>query len=77
MITTDEKRKTRLNEFAQFTAVTDDLDIHFIHLRSKHPNSLPLIITHGRPRSMPEQAKSPNSWLIQPRTAGKQTIHSM
>ena len=35
----------------------DGLDIHFIHVRSEHPNALPLIITHGWPGSVLEQIK--------------------
>ena len=35
----------------------DGLDIHFIHVRSKHENALPLIVTHGWPGSIIEQLK--------------------
>ncbi len=35
----------------------DGLDIHFIHVRSRHPNALPLIVTHGWPGSVIEQMK--------------------
>jgi hypothetical protein len=35
----------------------DGVDIHFIHVRSKHPNALPVIITHGWPGSIMEQLK--------------------
>ncbi len=45
---------TRLNAFPQFLTEIDGLDIHFIHVRSSHPNALPLIITHGWPGSIIE-----------------------
>ena len=35
----------------------DDVDIHFIHVRSRHPNALPVIVTHGWPGSVIEQLK--------------------
>ncbi|KJC40786.1 epoxide hydrolase [Bradyrhizobium sp. LTSP885] len=47
-------REARLNRFSQFTTEIDGLDIHFIHVRSKHPNAVPLIITHGWPGSVVE-----------------------
>ena len=49
--------ETRLNSFPQFVTEIDGLDIHFIHVRSKHENALPLIITHGWPGSIIEQMK--------------------
>jgi len=48
------QREARLNRFSQFTTVIDGLDIHFIHVRSKHPEARPLIITHGWPGSVVE-----------------------
>jgi pimeloyl-ACP methyl ester carboxylesterase len=51
------KAETRLNSFPQFITEIDGLDIHFIHVRSKHPDALPLIITHGWPGSVIEQLK--------------------
>lgn len=48
------QREARLNRFAQFTTEIDGLDIHFIHVRSKHPEARPLIITHGWPGSVVE-----------------------
>ena len=51
------KLETRLNALPQFTTKIDGLDIHFIHVRSKHPNAMPLIITHGWPGSIVEQLK--------------------
>jgi pimeloyl-ACP methyl ester carboxylesterase len=44
----------RLNAFPQFRTQIDGLGIHFLHLRSKHPNALPIIITHGWPGSVVE-----------------------
>ena len=41
----------------QFVTTIDGLDIHFIHVRSRHPNALPLIMTHGWPGSVFELLK--------------------
>jgi len=49
--------EARLNALPQFTTKIDGLDIHFIHVRSKHPNAMPLIITHGWPGSVIELLK--------------------
>jgi len=46
--------EARLNALPQFTTQIDGLDIHFIHVRSRHENALPLIITHGWPGSVIE-----------------------
>jgi pimeloyl-ACP methyl ester carboxylesterase len=46
--------QARLNAVPQFMTEIDGLDIHFIHVRSKHENALPLIITHGWPGSIIE-----------------------
>jgi pimeloyl-ACP methyl ester carboxylesterase len=51
------KCETRLNALPQFITEIDGLDIHFIHVRSKHENALPLIVTHGWPGSVIEQLK--------------------
>jgi pimeloyl-ACP methyl ester carboxylesterase len=51
------KAEAKLNAFPQFVTNIDGLDIHFIHVRSKNPNALPLIITHGWPGSILEQIK--------------------
>jgi pimeloyl-ACP methyl ester carboxylesterase len=51
------KVEARLNALPQFMTNIDGLDIHFIHVRSKHPNALPLIVTHGWPGSITEQLK--------------------
>ena len=47
-------REARLNRFTQFTTEIDGLDIHFLHVRSPHPQAMPLIITHGWPGSVVE-----------------------
>jgi pimeloyl-ACP methyl ester carboxylesterase len=51
------KVEARLNARPQFITEIDGLDIHFIHVRSKHENALPLIVTHGWPGSIIEQLK--------------------
>ncbi len=51
------KCEARLNALPQFMTEIDGLDIHFIHVRSKHEKALPLIITHGWPGSIIEQLK--------------------
>lgn len=50
-------REAALNRFDQYVTEIDGLDIHFIHVRSKHEDALPLIITHGWPGSPIEQLK--------------------
>jgi pimeloyl-ACP methyl ester carboxylesterase len=49
--------EAHLNSFPQFITEIDGLDIHFIHVRSKHEDALPLIVTHGWPGSPLEQLK--------------------
>jgi pimeloyl-ACP methyl ester carboxylesterase len=51
------KCEARLNAFPQFITEIDGLDIHFVHVRSKHEDALPLIVTHGWPGSFVEQMK--------------------
>jgi len=51
------KVETRLNTLPNFITEIDGLDIHFIHVRSKHESALPLIVTHGWPGSVVEQLK--------------------
>jgi pimeloyl-ACP methyl ester carboxylesterase len=51
------KVEARLNALPQFVTSIDGVDIHFIHVRSRHPNALPLIVTHGWPGSIIEQLK--------------------
>jgi hypothetical protein len=49
------KVEAKLNALPQFMTEIDGLDIHFIHVRSKHENALPLIVTHGWPGSIVER----------------------
>ena len=51
------KAEARLNALPQFMTNIDGVDIHFIHVRSKHPHALPVIVTHGWPGSIIEQLK--------------------
>ena len=51
------KAEAKLNALPQYLTNIDGLDIHFIHVRSKHSNALPLIVTHGWPGSIIEQLK--------------------
>jgi len=57
------KCEAKLNALPNFMTKIDGLDIHFIHVRSKHENALPLIVTHGWPGSVVEQLK-----IIEPLT---------
>jgi pimeloyl-ACP methyl ester carboxylesterase len=57
------KVEARLNALPQFMTEIDGVDIHFIHVRSKEPNALPVIVTHGWPGSIIEQLK-----IIEPLT---------
>jgi pimeloyl-ACP methyl ester carboxylesterase len=57
------KVEAKLNALPQFITEIDGVDIHFIHVRSKQPNALPLIVTHGWPGSILEQLK-----IIEPLT---------
>jgi len=49
--------EAKLNSYPNFITNIDGLDIHFIHVRSKHKNARPIIITHGWPGSIIEQLK--------------------
>jgi len=51
------KCEAKLNALPQFITEIDGPDIHFIHVRSKHENALPMIVTHGWPGSVIEQLK--------------------
>lgn len=51
------KAEAKLNALPQFITTIDGLDIQFVHIRSKHPNAMPLIITHGWPGSVFELLK--------------------
>jgi epoxide hydrolase len=48
------KEEARLNEFPQFTTTIDGANLHFLHVRSPEPDSMPLILTHGWPGSVAE-----------------------
>ena len=58
-----KKCEAKLTALPQFTTTINGLDIHFIHVKSKHPNALPVIVTHGWPGSVIEQMK-----IIEPLT---------
>ena len=49
--------EAKLNAYPQFITEIDGLDIHFIHVRSRHENALPIVINHGWPGSIIEQLK--------------------
>jgi len=51
------KVEAKLNSYPNFITEIDGLDIHFIHVRSKHENALPVVVTHGWPGSIIEQLK--------------------
>ena len=57
------KCEAQLNALPHFMTEIDGLDIHFVHVRSKHEDALPLVVTHGWPGSIIEQLK-----LIEPLT---------
>ncbi|HVQ12002.1 MAG TPA: epoxide hydrolase [Vicinamibacterales bacterium] len=57
------KIEAKINAVPNFVTTIDGLEIHFIHVKSKHKNALPIIITHGWPGSIIEQMK-----LIEPLT---------
>lgn len=63
------KCETKLNALPQFLTRIDGLDIHFIHVRSRHENALPLIVTHGWPGSIIEQLK-----IIEPLEPGQPCV---
>jgi len=63
-----KKCEAKLSALPQFTTAINGLDIHFIHVKSKHPNALPVIVTHGWPGSIIEQLK-----IIEPLT--NPTVH--
>ncbi|TIU98857.1 MAG: epoxide hydrolase, partial [Mesorhizobium sp.] len=52
------KAEERLNAHPQFMTTIDGVDIHFLHVRSRHPNAMPLIMTHGWPGSVFELLKT-------------------
>lgn len=52
------KAEAKLNALPQFVTTIDGVDIYFIHVKSRHPNALPLIVTHGWPGSILEMVKT-------------------
>ena len=77
------KIEARLNALPNYVTTIDGLDIHFIHVRSKHENALPLIVTHGWPGSIVEQLKivdplvNPTAYGARPADAFDIVIPSM
>src|SRR4029453_12574348 len=77
------KVETKLNSYQQFLTGIDGLDIHFLHVRSKHEDALPLIVTHGWPGSIIEQLKiiepltNPTAYGARPSDAFDLVIPSM
>jgi Epoxide hydrolase N terminus len=75
--------EVKLNALPQFVTEIDGLDIRFIHVRSKHDNALPLIVTHGWPGSVIEQLKiispltSPSEYGASPADAFHLVIPSL
>jgi pimeloyl-ACP methyl ester carboxylesterase len=67
--------ETRLNGFGQNRTKIDGLGIHFLHIRSKHENALPMIMTHGWPGSVVEFVKLIGP-LTDPTTHGGQPDHA-
>jgi pimeloyl-ACP methyl ester carboxylesterase len=66
------KIEAKMNAYPQFITKIDGLDIHFIHVKSKHENALPIIVTHGWPGSIIEQMKIIDP-LVNPTEYGGQT----
>lgn len=77
------KAEAKLNALPQYVTTIDGLDIHFIHVRSKHRDALPVIITHGWPGSVIEQLKiigpltDPTAWGGAPEDAFDVVIPSL
>lgn len=70
------KAEAKLNAYPQFVTKIDGLDIHFIHVKSRHPNAMPLIITHGWPGSVFELLKVIDPLTDPPPTAAVRTTPS-
>ena len=51
------RAEAQINGYPNFITAIDGVDIHFIHVKSKHPNALPIVVTHGWPGSIIEQLK--------------------
>ena len=68
--------EARLNALPQFKTEIDGVDIHFIHVKSPHPEALPLIMTHGWPGSIIELLEVSARSLTRPRTADAPRMRS-
>ena len=69
--------EAKLNAFPQFRTQSDGLGIHFLHVRSKHENALPIILTHGWPGSVFEFLKVMDRWSTRQPTAARSRTLSM
>ncbi len=65
--------EARLNSFPQFRTEIDGLGIHFLHVRSPHPEALPLVVTHGWPGSVVEYLKVIGPLVDPPKHGGAAT----
>ena len=65
------KAEAQLNALPQFMTTIDGVDIHFIHVRSRHPHALPLIMTHGWPGSVFELLKTVGPLTDPPASGGR------
>jgi len=70
------KCEAKLNSLPQFVTEIDGVDIHFIHVRSKHENAMPIIVTHGWPGSIIEQLKIVDPLTNPTPTAGPRRMPS-
>ena len=64
------KCEAKLNSVPNFITEIDGLDIHFVHVRSKHENALPLVVCHGWPGSFIEQMKIVDGLFLGPARGG-------
>ena len=69
------KAEARLNALPQFITEIDGLDIHFIHVKSRHPDALPLVMTHGWPGSVMELLKTIDPLVNPTAHGGLSLIH--
>ena len=68
--------EVRLNALPQFTTEIDGVDIHYIHVRSRHENALPLLMTHGWPGSVIELLETVGPLTTRRRTVAPPKTHS-
>jgi hypothetical protein len=71
------KVEAKLNALPQFITEIDGLDVHLIHVRSKHENALPLVVTHGWPGSIIEPLANPTAYGAEASGAFHLVISSM